>query len=313
MIIQPPTLDSQTFIPGPLRTRWAPSPTGHLHLGHLLHGLAVWGGATSLGADILLRFEDHDRQRCKNAYLDAAWRDMTELGFFGPGPAIVNPTLPYYRQSDHEDRYRAAFEQLRAAGLVYACASSRKELAGLDRYPGTYRDRGLPVELHDGPSPYALRVRIPDDGCESYTELTADGPVQKTGNPAKKSGDFVIRDRNGNWSYQFCVTVDDNVDGITLIIRGKDLEDSTLWQVALERLLTGSVRPKLYWHHPLLVGDEGEKLGKRIRSQPLRDWLDDGWSPEQLIAKALGITAPGAPQLALSTWLDSLKSSQTIP
>lgn len=295
---------------GELRTRWAPSPTGPLHLGHILHTLAVWGCAHRHGAAILLRFEDHDRQRCKDDYLTGAWQDLKDLGFFSQG-AIINPTPPFYRQSEQEERYRAAFEQLNSRGLIYSCALSRKDLAGLSRYPGTYRDRGLPVSLEPG-HPYALRIKLPEDDMVSYRDISG---RQYSGNPFKTKGDFVVRDRNGHWSYQFCVAIDDNVDGINLVIRGMDLEDSTLWQRSLERLLTGANRETLYWHHPLIESPAGEKLGKRIKSKPVRQWLAEGYAPELLIAAALAGQTPeqaaanGLAPLSLKDWLAQLEGA----
>lgn len=308
-MLSPPRLNSSQYpeITLPLRTRWAPSPTGELHLGHLLHTLAVWGAAKTMGAAILIRFEDHDRQRCKDRYLDEAWTILERFGFLSIGASgfISNPAKPYYRQSEQEERYRGAFNRLKAAGLVYACSCTRKDLAGLSRYPGTCRDRGLPIDL-DSSSPYSYRIRLPEQRSEQFTALSDQGiPAIQTGSPYEDSGDFVIRDRNGNWSYQFCVVLDDNVDGISLVVRGMDLEGSTLWQQSLERLLTGTVRPKLYWHHPLVEAPSGEKLGKRIRSTPLREWLEQGYSPEQLIAMALGDNRKDA-KLSLEHWLASL-------
>lgn len=289
---------------GPLRTRWAPSPTGQLHLGHIYHSLAVWGAAHKYGAEILIRFEDHDRQRCKDDYLAAGWRVLEQLGFLRHG-ALVNPDPPFYRQSEQEERYRAAFAALHEEGKVYACSCSRKDLKGLSRYPGTCRQKGLAIELGP-PHPYGLRVRLPEGGREAYTDLSEG---RQEGNPHDQHGDFVIRDRNGNWSYQFCVVVDDNVDGINLIVRGMDLKDSSLWQQSLERLLTGTVRDKLHWHHPLLAGPEGEKLGKRIKSTPVSQWLAEGYRPEQLIAAALQGVEPSSlgemplAQISLGDWL----------
>lgn len=292
---------------GQLITRWAPSPTGPLHLGHIFHTLAVWGGAARLGAKILIRFEDHDRQRSKDRYLDGAWQDLGDLGFLSHG-SIINPQPPFYRQSEQEERYRAAFRKLHSRGLVYACRCSRKDLKGLSRYPGTCRDLGLPVSLEPRP-PYSLRLRLPQDSQEIARDLSGQ---HKSGNPFKIGGDFVIRDRNSHWSYQFCVVCDDNVDGINLVIRGMDLEGSTLWQRSLERLLTGTVRDTLYWHHPLIRSSDGEKLGKRVRSTPVRQWLDDGYAPEQLIAAALCGQSPeqagnnSLPPVSLKTWLAEL-------
>lgn len=272
---------------GERRTRWAPSPTGRLHLGHIFHTLAVWGGAQRLGAQILLRFEDHDRQRCKDEYLTAAWQDLSDLGFLSCG-AICNPDPPFYRQSEQQERYLAAFTALHARGLVYACQCSRKDLKGLRRYPGTCRDLGLPVSLAKG-HPYSLRLQLPEDGLEQAQDLSG---RQISGNPYNSAGDFVIRDRNGHWSYQFCVVLDDNVDGINIIIRGMDLEPSTLWQHSLARLYAGTVGDILYWHHPLLASPAGHKLGKRVKSKPVRQWLNEGYAPELLIAAAVHGLSP---------------------
>lgn len=263
------------------RTRFAPAPTGFLHLGHVANALYVWGGADRLGAGILLRIEDHDRQRCKPEYEAAMLEDLEWLGF--EPDAELGPPL---RQSAHPERYENAVEQLRALGHhVYACDCSRKDMAGVagdvpDRetpYSGRCRHRGLTPGVGLG-----LRVVLPNR-VELFKDF-AQGP--QTQNPAEQCGDLLLKDRLGNWTYQFCVVVDDLLQEIDLVIRGADLLDSTSRQIALARLL-GRSTPPTFLHHPLIRKPTGEKLSKANRDTSIRDLRGEGATPEELFGRIL--------------------------
>ena len=266
-------------------TRFAPSPTGYLHLGHVANAIFVWGLARAADGRVLLRLEDHDRIRCRPAYANACLEDLAWLGFEPDGGR-----QPLWRQSDRGARYAAALADLVAAGRVYACACSRREVGG-ERYEGRCRDRGLPLDAGHG-----LRVRL-DDGPETASDLVH-GPLLQR--PSVQSGDVLVRDRDGHWTYQFAVSVDDIDQGITLVIRGTDLLESTGRQVALMRLL-GRAQPPVYLHHPLVYGDGGSKLSKSEFDTGVRELRARGLAPEEVIgqaAAATGLVPAGSPLAA---------------
>lgn len=244
-----------------MRTRFAPSPTGYLHLGHVVNAIFVWGMARARGGEVLLRVEDHDRQRCRSAYEGALLDDLDWLGFT---PDIF-PTACFRRgacegrQSDRDDVYRQALAPLVRRGLVFACDCSRRHLAPV--YPGTCRARGL--ALDDG---VGWRVRMAD----------ADG------------GDLLIRDRLGNWTYQWAVTVDDMLQEISDVIRGEDLRDSTPRQIALARLLGREV-PPTFVHHPLVMKSAAQKVSKSDGDTGLRELRTAGWTAPALIGRAAAL------------------------
>src|SRR6266850_2293868 len=186
-----------------LRTRFAPSPTGHLHLGHVVNAIYVWGMARAAGGRVLLRIEDHDRIRCRPEYEASMLEDLAWLGFDAD-----EGRDPLLRQSERHDAYAETLERLRAAHHVYACDCSRKKLAG-ERYDGFCRDRRLDERQGRG-----LRVRI-DPGIEHFDDLLLGAVGQM---PAQQCGDLLLRDRDGHWTYQFAVTVDDLAHGITHVI-----------------------------------------------------------------------------------------------
>jgi glutamyl-tRNA synthetase/glutamyl-Q tRNA(Asp) synthetase len=189
-------------------TRYAPAPTGWLHLGHVLNAEYVW----TSGADVLLRIEDHDRERCRPEYEAGILADLEWLGY--------RPDFPIVRQSERDAIYREAVAVLAAQGLVYACDCTRREIEARQkdtettelRYSGRCRDRGLPVA--DGAG---WRVRM-DPGVERFADGIL-GPQEQ--DPSKQCGDVLIRDRLGNWTYQFGAAVDDFRQGIDLVIRGR--------------------------------------------------------------------------------------------
>jgi glutamyl-tRNA synthetase/glutamyl-Q tRNA(Asp) synthetase len=248
-------------------TRFAPAPTGFLHIGHVLNAIYVWGVARAIGARVLLRIEDHDRQRCRLEYDRAIVEDLAWLGF---APDETS------RQSERHDIYEDALARLRGAGLTYACACTRKQ-AGDGPYPGTCREAGLT----EGPG-RGIRVRIGGD-VETFDDLLL-GPRTQT--PARQSGDVLLKDRHGLWTYQFAATVDDHVQGVTHVIRGDDLLDSTGRQMHLARLL-GRRDPPAYLHHPLIMKSPVQKVSKSDADSGVRDLRAEGWTP----ARVLGHTA----------------------
>jgi glutamyl-Q tRNA(Asp) synthetase len=259
-------------------TRFAPAPTGYLHLGHVLNAEYVWGS----GAQVLLRIEDHDRERCRAEYEIAILEDLAWLGY--------RADFPLVRQSERDAIYREAVDVLAAKGLLYGCDCTRKQVddrfargpSSLDArspevaYDGHCRDRGL--GLSDG---IGWRLRL-DPGTETFVDRLL-GPQQQ--DPAQQCGDVLIRDRRGNWTYQFVASVDDFRQGIDLVVRGEDLLASTGRQIRIARLL-GRETPATFLHHPLLMKTPDQKLSKSDGDTGIRDLRARGWTPGRVKAAA---------------------------
>jgi len=263
-------------------TRYAPSPTGYLHLGHVVNAIYVWGIARALKGRVVLRIEDHDRIRCRPVFESALLDDLDWLGFDADtGRAPVN------RQSDRHPTYEEALRHLRDTHQVYACGCSRKDIGG-ERYPNICRESRLEERVGRG-----VRVAI-DAGEEVFVDGFL-GPQWQS--PADDCGDLLLRDRDGHWTYQFGVAVDDMREGITLVIRGADLLSSTGRQMRLARML-GRAEPPLYVHHSLILKPSGEKLSKASGDTGVRELRAAGLSAADVIgraAAAVGLLAAARP------------------
>ncbi len=268
----------------PLVTRFAPAPTGYLHLGHVLNAIYVWGIARRSGTDgrILLRIEDHDRTRCRPEFEAALREDLRWLGFEADGEPV--------RQSERGELYERALNDLRRRGLIYACKCSRLEMAS-GRYPGTCSSVGLP----ESPG-FGLRVRL-EPTIERFTDVRLGPQGQR---PSEQCGDVLVRDRQGNWTYQFAAVVDDWLQAVTLVIRGKDLLDSTGRQIQLARLL-GREDPPAFLHHALLMKTPSQKLSKSDGDTGVRDLRAKGWSAEAVIDRAMSLAGLSRDQITLMT------------
>jgi len=256
------------------RTRFAPAPTGYLHLGHVANAINVWDLAAVDGARVLFRIEDHDRIRSTPEFDAALVEDLAWLGFVADAGPV--------RQS-HDDRpYAAAIERLRAGGLVYGCDCSRATFDAWEREhgaawsgigcPGGCADRAL-----DGPT---LRVAL-GAGSERWMDRLV-GPCADEVTPA---GDPSVRDRDGNWTYLLCVVVDDLRQDVDLVVRGRDLMDTTPAQIRLARLL-GRLRPPTFAHHRLVRDAEGRKLSKSSGDTGVRELRAAGHSADEVVAMA---------------------------
>lgn len=261
-------------------TRFAPAPTGLLHLGHVVNAIYVWGLAARLGAGVLLRIEDHDRQRSRPEYEASILDDLDWLGFrpsrFGTDAFRAGACAS--RQRDRDPIYRAAARALVERGIVYGCVCPRGPSgAGRARvYPGTCRDRAIPAD--EG---VAWRMRI-DSSDVTFDDLLC-GPIRQ--DPASAMGDPVIRDRLGNWTYQFAVAVDDHDQGIDLIIRGRDLLASTGLQIDIARIVGRSV-PARFAHHMLVMKSPSQKLSKSDGDTGIEALRRQGLRPEEVIGRA---------------------------
>jgi len=242
-------------------TRFAPAPTGVLHLGHVVNAIWVWGAARALDGRVLLRIEDHDDERSRPEFERSILEDLDWLGLAADGPTV--------RQSDRAAFYEAALARLASDGLVDPKAP---EL----RYPGTCRVGG--PSFDETP---ARRIRV-EPGAESFVDRRL-GPRNQ--DPSAQCGDLLARERRGQWTYQFAVTVDDLEQGVDLVIRGEDLLESTGRQIRLARLL-GRAEPPRFLHHGLIRRADGTKLSKANRDEGIRDLRAAGRSPESVLAEA---------------------------
>lgn len=247
-----------------------------------MHAQWVWGIAAAVEAVVLIRSEDHDRSRSSAEFEGAILEDLAWLGFEGDvrSRTSLDRHPSPFRQSDHPERYAAALVRLQSVTDVYQCRCTRAAMpltsAGERRYPGTCR--GTPL---DGRGDAVIRARIPDGEVE-IDDLVL-GPLGQ--HPQDDLGDVAIRDARGQWTYQFCVVVDDLHDDVNLIIRGEDLAASTGRQQLLARLL-GAVTPPVMAHHPLVLALDGRKLSKRDRSKTVRAMRAGGMTRDDILNAA---------------------------
>jgi glutamyl-Q tRNA(Asp) synthetase len=237
--------------------RFAPSPTGPLHFGSLVAALASYAAARSTGGRWLLRMEDLDKPREQPGAADDILRTLDKLGLEWDGPVIY--------QSTRLERYRAVLDDLARRGFAYPCACTRREqedsalaIDGSRIYPGTCR-RGL------APGKAARAVRVRTHGAPIGFADTVQGWLEQR--VETEVGDFVLLRADGITAYQLAVVVDDLDQGITDVVRGADLLDSTARQIHLQRLL-GARTPR-YAHVPVAVNAAGEKLSKQTGARPL--------------------------------------------
>jgi glutamyl-Q tRNA(Asp) synthetase len=268
-------------------TRFAPSPTGWLHLGHAHSALTGWHRARAESGRFLLRIEDIDPARCRPEFESAILEDLAWLGLDWDGPVR--------RQSEHLDDYRAALSKLDAIGLLYPCFCSRKDIAAAVSaphgpegpvYPGTCRNLSADLvrERQARGDPYALRLNV-------AKALARSGPLtfqdEREGLMAARPetlGDVVLARRDAPASYHLCVTVDDHLQGVTLVTRGTDLFHATHIHRLLQAILGLNV--PAYAHHLLLTNAAGERLSKRDGAMALRALRKAGRSAAEVRALA---------------------------
>jgi len=273
------------------RGRYAPSPTGELHLGNAWAALVAWLSIRSRNGTFALRMEDLDPARSRS---DLAGRILEDLAWLGldwdEGPDLGGP-YPPYTQSDRGESYTAAFAGLRAAGLLYPCFCSRKDIAAAAsapqapgdelRYPGTCRVLA-PEEARrrlERNERHAWRFRVPDDARPEFDDLSH-GSYGRNRDP---SGDFVVRRSDGVTAYQLAVVLDDDAMAIDEVVRGDDLLHSTPRQILLCRALQLAV--PVYGHVPLLLGTDGARLSKRHSGITLRELREDGFTAAEIVGR----------------------------
>ncbi|HYJ78534.1 MAG TPA: tRNA glutamyl-Q(34) synthetase GluQRS [Longimicrobiaceae bacterium] len=277
--------------PATVRGRFAPSPTGALHLGNARTALLAWLHARAAGGRFLMRVEDLDAGRVRPGVMQAQLDELRWLGLdWDEGPDVGGPHGPYV-QSLRTGGYEEALQRLARRGLLYACTCSRKDIAAAasaphageegPRYPGTCRARvvrptSAPLLGH-GISELALRLRVePEEVC--FPDLLMG---RCCFHPTDEAGDFVVRRRDGAAAYQLAVVVDDAAMGITHVVRGADLLGSTARQLLLYRAL--ELDPPAFLHVPLLLGGDGERLAKRHGAVSLGELRRRGVAPERVV------------------------------
>ena len=251
--------------------RFAPSPTGDLHFGSLVSAVGSFLEAKSVGGSWLLRIEDIDPPREVAGSAGRIIDDLCKLGLTPDGPVLY--------QNSRLSAYQEAVDHLLGKGLAYPCACSRKDLTASGKYAGTCRS-GIP------PGKTARSIRFRADAaissfCDQLQGIVSDSP-------ADKLGDFIIRRADGLFAYQLAVVVDDNFQGVTQVVRGADLLDSSCRQIALQEAL-GFTTPD-YMHLPVAISADGKKLSKRSQTDPVK-----GKEPALAVRQALQFLGQSPP------------------
>ncbi len=263
-----------------VRTRFAPSPTGFIHLGNIRSALYPWAFARATGGDFILRIEDTDVERSSQAAVDVILEGMQWLG--------MEPDEGPFYQMQRMDRYKAVLAQMLAKGDVYPCYMSVAELDALregqmaakekPRYDGTWRPeegKTLPA-IPEGVQP-VLRFRNPKDGVVAWDDKVK-GRIEIRND---ELDDLVIARPDGTPTYNFCVVVDDIDMAITHVIRGDDHVNNTPRQINIFRAL--GTEPPVYAHLPTVLNEQGEKMSKRNGAKPVTQYRDEGYLPEAMI------------------------------
>ena len=269
-------------------TRFAPSPTGFLHLGHAASAFRVWDAARRAGGNVLLRIEDVDQTRCRPEYTAAIHDDLAWLGFEWDAPPRI--------QSEHFADYAAILDRLTGLGLTYRCFRTRREIAAEIEAAGLppetpFTGTPLPAELEakrvaEG-APFAWRLSL--EKCRAhlgadydrlrFETLGLDGTRSETKARPDLHGDINLTRKDAPTAYHVACPHDE-LQGITHVIRGTDLEDAAHIHVLLQRLM-GWPTP-VYTHHPLVMGPDGKRLAKRFASKSLASLRQEGLTPQDV-------------------------------
>lgn len=275
----------------PVKGRFAPSPTGRMHLGNVFSALLSWLSAKAAGGSWLLRIEDIDPQRSRQDYAELIMDDLRWLGLeWDEGP---------YYQSRRGDIYRHCLDRLAAKGMTYPCYCTRADILATQAphesdgrvvYKGTCRN--LPPGARTGPA--AIRMTVPPEG-EATVAFTDGHYGPQSVDLATQCGDFIVRRKDGAWAYQLAVVADDALMGVTEVVRGRDLLLSSPQQIYLARQL--GFTPPRFTHLPLLCNTAGQRLSKRDRSLDMGELRRRLTAPQIVghLARAAGLRPTAAP------------------
>lgn len=274
-----------------VRGRYAPSPSGDLHLGNLRTALLAWLFARCVGGQFVLRVEDLDRPRVRQGATQRMLDDLRWLGIdWDEGPDVGGPYAPYM-QSERQALYIASLQRLQEAGLLYPCYCSRAEIARAasaphedegPRYPGTCRHLSEKQrrEFEAAERRPSLRFRVDDERVVAFCDLLVGRQQQHV---QKVVGDFIVQRADGIFAYQFAVVIDDALMHITQVVRGADLLASTARQLLLYEALGFAV--PTFAHVPLVVDREGKRLSKRLQSEGLEPLRAAGAMPARVVGQ----------------------------
>ena len=303
------------------RGRYAPTPSGFLHVGNARTALIAWLSARSGGGSFLMRVEDLDGPRTVAGAASGALEDLAWMGLdWEEGPEVGGPFTPYIQSLRTAD-YEGALETLLPTGRLFPCRRTRRDLRNLataphgggdaspgpPAYPKAWRPRELPEDWFetfragDGPE-QAIRFKVHGEPVRFFDRLQG----QQEERVDETIGDFILKRRDGVWAYQLAVVVDDLAMGVTEVVRGVDLLGSTARQIQLIEALGGE--PPSYGHVPLVLNGEGEKLSKRDEALTIRSLRDQGIEPQRLVgafAHSLGLkdsAKPCSPQSLVATF-----------
>ncbi len=273
-------------------TRFAPSPTGYLHLGHAYSAWVNFVQAREASGRFILRIEDIDQTRSRAPFYEAIFEDLNWLGMAWETPVRV--------QSQHMGAYEAALEELRMRGLVYRCFKSRKDIEEAMSAPhgAASAFTGAPLDAEEEAArlakgaPYAWRLSMDAAaralgerfGALSFMEEADTGLMTQPANP-RAFGDVVLGRKDSGTSYHLASVYDDHLQGITHVTRGVELREAAGLHALLYALF--GWQPPVYRHHPMLTNDAGERLSKRDGALALRTMREAGWSAENVIAEAM--------------------------
>ena len=276
-----------------LRTRFAPTPSGFLHLGHIAHCIYVWGIARSLNGQVLLRIEDHDRQRSKHCYTESILQDLDWLGFEANEGYRSEVDGESFVQSANSKLYEDALSLLKEKGVTYFCTCSRKLIK--ERMKSEASGRGYDGHCRQLKHPLkgdaSIRLEV-NSKMLSFWDATLGDSFQ---NPGLEFGDLMLKDRRLNFSYHLSVVVDDLRHKVNVLIRGLDLLPATGVQLYLRNLLEQKPTKPIFVHHPLLYQKDKPsiKLSKRNWDASIASFRKSGFSADQLIGQVafeLGLT-----------------------
>ncbi len=271
-----------------IKGRFAPTPSGNMHIGNAFCYLLAWLSARSQGGKLVLRFEDCDLMRMRPEAVAQTFSDLRWLGLdWDEGPADEKRGGPYF-QSCRTEIYEKYFDELRARGAVYPCFCSRQDVRlaaaphpgeGGAVYPGTCRAlRDDEIAARAKRRPPAWRLRLEDEEIVFTDALCGEQRCAI----ARERGDFPIRRSDGVFCYQFTTALDDALMGVSEVVRSRDLLDSTPWQIYVQRLFGFS--PPRFLHIPMILDEEGRRMAKRDFALSLRE-IRRFYSPEEVLGQ----------------------------